>query len=377
MDFVVSLLTSTLVAGIAAAILLTRVYRKSIFMKVGIVWLINLLFIMITVSVRIKFFDGNALIRYVFLGINVMFSVLCFYYATITVVRPLAKATDRLYRLAEGDFNIPDDDSSVNPKTDLGQLIKATQIIRDNFGRVVLQIQANVSKLREMSAELNAISGQLAEGAAEESSSIEEISSSMQQIAAHIEKNADNSKQTEVYSRKVYERVKNLAKSAEENLDAIHNIAQKINVITDIAFQTNILALNAAVEAARAGAHGKGFAVVASEVRKLAETSKLAADEIVQLASRSVNAAEHTQIMLNELLPDITRTTELIQEITAASIEQHVGVEQVNNAIQQQNLVAQQNVAVSEEVVGCSTRINEFAVQFMELVSYFKIQRKK
>ncbi|MEW5844641.1 MAG: methyl-accepting chemotaxis protein [Bacteroidota bacterium] len=376
MEFVISLMVSTLVSGVAAAILLSRVYKNSIFVKVGVVWLINLLFIMTTVSIRVKFYDGNTFIRYLMLAINVLFSVLCFYYATIKVVRPLSKAIAKLYKLAEGDFNIPDDDSYVNPKTDLGQLIQATNIIRENFGRVVLQIQNNVAKLREMSDELNAISGQLAEGAAEESSSIEEISSSMEQIAAHIEKNADNSKQTEVYSRKVLDGVQNLNKSADENLEAINHIAQKINVITDIAFQTNILALNAAVEAARAGAHGKGFAVVAAEVRKLAETSKAAADEIVQLASKSVSVARHTQSMLNELIPDITKTTELIQEITAASIEQHVGVEQVNNAIQQQNVVAQQNVAISEEVVTTSNKLSEFANQFVELVSYFKIRKK-
>ncbi|HOK61103.1 MAG: methyl-accepting chemotaxis protein [Bacteroidales bacterium] len=376
MDFIISLLISTLVSGVAAAILLSRVYKNSIFVKVGIVWLINLLFIMTTVSIRIKFYDGDTLIRYVMLAVNVLFSVLCFYYATIKVVRPLSRAIDKLYKLAEGDFNVPDDDTNVNPKTDLGQLIQATSMIKDNFGRVVLQIQNNVSRLRDMSDELNTISSQLAEGAAEESSSIEEISSSMEQIAAHIEKNADNSKQTEVYSRKVLDGVQNLNKSAEENLEAINHIAQKINVITDIAFQTNILALNAAVEAARAGAHGKGFAVVAAEVRKLAETSKAAADEIVQMAHKSVSVAQHTQTMLNELIPDITKTTELIQEITAASIEQHVGVEQVNNAIQQQNVVAQQNVAISEEVVTTSNKLSEFANQFVELVSYFKIRKK-
>lgn len=167
-----------------------------------------------------------------------------------------------------------------------------------------------------------------------------------------------------------------MSKSAEENLEAINNIAQKINVITDIAFQTNILALNAAVEAARAGAHGMGFVVVAAEVRKLAETCKLAADEIVQLAGKSVNVARHTQVMLNELIPDISKTTELIQEITAAGIEQHVGVEQVNNAIQQQNVVAQQNVAISEEVLTTSKKLSEFANQLLELVSYFKIWKK-
>ncbi len=328
---------------------------------------------MTTVSIRIKFYDGNTFIRYITLLVNVLFSVLCFYYATIKVVRPLAKAIDKLNILAEGDFTQANEESITNEKIDLNRLILATQALRCNFSEILSDIQSYAIKLRELSDELSSISNQLAEGAAEESSSIEEISSSMEQIAAHIEKNSDNARQTEGYSRKVFDGVQKLSKTSDENMDAIHTIAQKISIINDIAFQTNILALNAAVEAARAGVHGKGFAVVAAEVRKLAETSKNAADEIVQLATRSVGVAKHTQLVINELLPDITKTSDLIQEITSASVEQHVGAEQVNNAIQQQNQVTQQNASLSQEVVTCSSQINEVASDFTKLLSYFKL----
>lgn len=139
MDFVISLLISTQFSGKAAAILLSRVYKNNIIVKVGIVWLVNLLFIVTTVSTGVKFYDGNLLVRYAILAINVLFSVLCVYYATIKVVRPLSKAIEKLYRLAEGDFDVPDNDTNIKPNTDLGQLIRATGMKKGSFGLVVFK----------------------------------------------------------------------------------------------------------------------------------------------------------------------------------------------------------------------------------------------
>jgi methyl-accepting chemotaxis protein len=150
-------------------------------------------------------------------------------------------------------------------------------------------------------------------------------------------------------------------------------IATKISIIEEIARQTNLLALNAAIEAARAGEHGKGFAVVASEVRKLAERSQAAAGEISTLSTRSVQVAETAGEMLNKMVPDIQKTSELVQEISASSKEQDTGAEQISKAIQQLDSVIQQNASASEEMASTSEELSSQAEQLKDAISFFRI----
>jgi methyl-accepting chemotaxis protein len=192
-------------------------------------------------------------------------------------------------------------------------------------------------------------------------------------MAANIQQNTDNAQQTEKITLNVSQGVEKVGNASRESLESIRNIADKIGIINDIAFQTNILALNAAVEAARAGEHGKGFAVVAAEVRKLAERSKIAADEIVALASKSVNVTEDASELMGSLIPEIEKTAKLVQEIAAASIEQNSGSDQINNAIQQLNTVTQQNAASSEELATSSEELSSQAEQLKELIGFFRL----
>jgi methyl-accepting chemotaxis protein len=195
----------------------------------------------------------------------------------------------------------------------------------------------------------------------------------MEQMAANIRQNADNAMQTEKIAVKSSKDAQEGGAAVINTVKAMKDIAEKISIIEEIARQTNLLALNAAIEAARAGEHGKGFAVVASEVRKLAERSQSAAAEISDLSSSSVEVAEKAGEMLNQMVPDIQRTAELVQEIAAASKEQDTGAEQVNMAIQQLDQVIQQNASASEEMASTSEELSSQAEQLQDTIGFFKL----
>lgn len=202
---------------------------------------------------------------------------------------------------------------------------------------------------------------------------MEETSASMEQMRSNIQQNADNSQQTEKISFKAADDATESGKSVTKAVSAMKEIATKISIIEEIARQTNLLALNAAIEAARAGEHGKGFAVVAAEVRKLAERSQIAAGEISILSTTSVGVAEKAGEMLNKLVPDIQKTSELVREISISSAEQNSGIGQIQNAIQQLDSVIQQNASASEEMASTTEELSSQAEQLIDTISFFKI----
>jgi methyl-accepting chemotaxis protein len=289
---------------------------------------------------------------------------------TRSIVRPLSEAVAVANALAKGDLTIMVEAKSTD---ETGVMMAAIATMVEKLKQVIGEVMAAADNVSSGSQQLSATAQQMSQGATEQAASAEEISSSMEEMAASIRQNTDNAMQTEKISVKSSSDAKDGGQAVNETVAAMKEIATKISIIEEIARQTNLLALNAAIEAARAGEHGKGFAVVASEVRKLAERSQSAAGEISGLSTRSVAIAEQAGEMLTRMVPDIQRTAELVQEITAASKEQDSGAEQINKAIQQLDNVIQQNASASEEMASTSEELSGQAEQLSDAVAFFKV----
>ncbi len=310
----------------------------------------------------------------------ILFGILAIMFAIIIssviargILNPVKRAADFTKVVASGDLTAK---MEIDQKDEIGMLALSMREMVEKLKSIVAEIQTGADNIATASIQISSTSQQVSQGASEQASSAEEISSSMEEMVSNIQQNTDNAKQTEKIATEAADSIGEGSASTDISVNAMKKIADKITIINDIAFQTNILALNAAVEAARAGEHGKGFAVVASEVRKLAERSKVAADEIVQLAASGVEISEMAGQQLTDIVPQIENTAKLIQEISAASLEQNSGAEQVNNAIQQLNQVTQQNAAASEEMATGAEELSSQAEQLKDIISFFKIDEK-
>jgi methyl-accepting chemotaxis protein len=278
------------------------------------------------------------------------------------------RATSRIAdQIADGDLTV-----QPKPLSERDTLGLALERMVNKLRGIVTDALTASERVSSGSQELSATAEQVSEGATEQAAAAEEASASMEQMTANIKQNADNAAQTEKISRQSAKDAEASGQAVNRAVSAMQTIAEKITIVQEIARQTDLLALNAAVEAARAGEHGRGFAVVASEVRKLAERSQIAAMEIGTVSSETVKVAREADAMLNSLVPNIRRTSELVSEITAACREQDIGATQINEAIQQLDKVTQLNASTSEQMTATAEDLSSQAEELQSAISYFR-----
>ncbi|KAF1045671.1 MAG: Methyl-accepting chemotaxis protein I [Herbaspirillum frisingense] len=274
-----------------------------------------------------------------------------------------------LRRVAEGDLTV----AVPLGKKDKVSVLYSTQQMINKWTDVIGDVGGTASSLASASEQISSSSQALSHNASQQASNVEETSASVEQITATIAQNAENARTTDGIASLSAHAATEGGEAVRETVLAMKQIASKIGIIDDIAYQTNLLALNAAIEAARAGEHGKGFAVVAAEVRKLAERSQTAAQEIIAVAEQSVGLAEKAGGLLNQMVPSIRKTADLVQEIAAASNEQSAGLEQINNAVHQMAQTTQMTASASEELSSTSEEMSAQAIHLQDLMRFFRV----
>ena len=291
----------------------------------------------------------------------------------LSITRPIHSALRVAGALAEGDLSVG---IEADGKDELGQLLTAMQAMVGKLGTIIGEVLAAADNVSNASGQVSSTAVSLSQSTSEQAAAAEETSASIEEMSAAIVRNSENAKVTEGMAAGAARQAGEGGAAVARTVEAMKSIAGKIGIVDDIAYQTNLLALNAAIEAARAGEHGKGFAVVAAEVRKLAERSQVAAQEIGRLARDSVGLAEGAGALLVEMVPSIRKVSDFVREIAAASHEQSTRVGQISSAMGHLNQATQQNASASEQLAATAEELGAQAVQLQDLMDFFHLGRK-
>ncbi len=319
--------------------------------------------------------DYQSVLTYtsIVLVVIILFSGIVSAYTSRLVITSLRQAVEQMELCASGNFNNRIAAQFLGRSDEFGDLSRAIDRMTQQVRNAIGDVKGGALNVSEASTQLNVLSQRISEGTNSQASSAEQVSSAMEEMAANIDQNAENATQTQAIALAMEEKILRVNELSHKSQGSVEAITQKISIITEIANQTNILALNAAVEAARAGEHGRGFSVVATEIRKLAERSREAATEIAIYSTQSLNDTNEAAHSLEDVLPEVKHTAQLVQEIATASQEQRQGVDQINSAIQELSEVIQNNASASEEMASSAEELNGQAKALNAASAFFVI----